>query len=143
MTTRTAECGCGRVKVTVEGEPVAVVTCHCDFCQKRTGSVLSVGAHFAPEQVIAISGETKIYNGLEIDGVGAAGGVRIENSFCATCGSTVYWNFDFEDRSVFGVAVGNFVDPEFPAPTVEYFIETRHHWLPPVVGAEQIGIQNS
>jgi Glutathione-dependent formaldehyde-activating enzyme len=73
MTTRTAECACGRVRVSVENEPLRVLTCHCDFCQKRTGSVFQVSARFAEDQVVEISGETKIYNGLQIDGVGVAG----------------------------------------------------------------------
>ena len=138
MTSRTAQCACGRLNVTVEGEPLAVVNCHCDFCQKRTGSVFSAGAQFTPEQVVEISGETKTFNGLEIDGVGAIRGLGIDYSFCPTCGSTVYWNFAFDGLSITGIAVGNFVDPDFPIPTVEYFTATRHHWVPPVSGAEQI-----
>jgi len=45
-----------------------VAVCHCDFCQKRTGSVFQVGA-YDKDQHIEISGETKSYNGLEVDGV--------------------------------------------------------------------------
>jgi hypothetical protein len=137
MTTRTAQCACGRVTITVEGEPLAIPTCHCDFCQKRTGSVMSVAAQFTPEQVVETHGETKTFNGLEIDGVGAMGGVAIDYMFCPTCGSTVYWTFSFDGQSLVGIAVGNFFDPGFPMPTVEYFPETRHHWIPPVPGAAQ------
>ena len=36
---------------------------------------------------------TKTYNGLEIEGVPAAGGYAVEYHFCVTCGSTVYWDF--------------------------------------------------
>jgi hypothetical protein len=137
MTSRTARCACGRVEITVEGEPRQVMTCHCDFCQKRTGSVMSVAAHFAPDQIVSISGETKTFNGLETDGVAAMGGVGIDYRFCSTCGSTLYWSYEFGGRSITGIAVGNFVDPGFPAPTVEYFTDTRHHWVPPVPGAAQ------
>jgi hypothetical protein len=38
-----------------------------------------------------------------------------------------------------GIAVGNFVDPTFPTPTMEVHIEMRHGWVAPVVGAEQLG----
>ncbi len=93
MTTRMAQCACGRVEITVGNEPVRVVICHCDFCQKCTGSAFSVRAFFAEEQIVEISGETKIYNGLEIDGVAAIGGYSIHYHFCATCGSTVYVGF--------------------------------------------------
>src|SRR5262245_6431203 len=88
MTTRTARCSCGRVEVTVEGEPVLVNTCHCAFCQKRSGNVFATNAQFAEDQVVAITGDTKIYNGLELDGVGTArSGLGIDFHFCATCGS--------------------------------------------------------
>ena len=121
-----------------QGEPLAVVVCHCDFCQKRTGSVMAVGAQFTPDQIVSITGGTKTFNGLEIDGVPAMGGVGIDYCFCATCGSTVYWNFAFEGMAITGIAVGNFVDPSFSAPMIEYFPGMRHHWVPPVPGAEQI-----
>ena len=132
---RTAECACGQVQVTVESEPVAVVTCHCDFCQKRTGSVFQVSAVFPDAQGVTITGETRIYNGLEIRGVGTANGDEVSYHFCSTCGSTVFWTF--EGRPVLVIAVGSFADPDFPAPTVELHTPYRHHWLWPVAGAGQ------
>ena len=132
---RTAECACGRLKVTVEQEPLAVVTCHCDFCQKRTGSAFQVSAVFADDGSIAIAGESKVYNGLETNGVGTANGDDVTYRFCPTCGSTVFWTF--EGRPITVVAVGNFADPDFPAPTAELHSPLRHHWLQPVEGAEQ------
>src|SRR6266508_3726248 len=86
MTTRTARCACGRVEITVANEPVLVLICHCDFCQKRSGNVFIASAQFAEEQVVAINGETKCYNGLEVDGIGAVavpGGINYH--FCTTC----------------------------------------------------------
>jgi hypothetical protein len=68
MATRTARCACGRVEVTVEGEPLLVYVCHCDFCQRRSGNVFIASAQFPEEQVVSITGETRCYNGLEIDG---------------------------------------------------------------------------
>lgn len=52
MTTRTAQCGCGRAKITVANEPVLVGACHCDFCQKRTGSLFGVQAYFSEGQCV-------------------------------------------------------------------------------------------
>ena len=45
--TRTAQCGCGRVRISVDGEPLLVGACHCDFCQKRTGSIFAVQAYLS------------------------------------------------------------------------------------------------
>ena len=138
MTTRTAACACGRLRVTVEGEPVVVTLCHCDFCQKMSGSAFQTGAQFAPEHVVEISGEERVYNGLVIDGVGVAGSddIAIDYHFCPTCGANVYRTMD-GPFPMFAVAVGNFVDPGFAAPVVETHTVTRHHWVQPVPGAAQ------
>jgi hypothetical protein len=71
MATRTARCACGRVALTVEGEPQLVYVCHCEFCQRRSGNVFIASAQFVEEQMVAITGDTTRYNGLEVDGVGA------------------------------------------------------------------------
>jgi hypothetical protein len=141
MTTRTARCGCGRVEVTVDGDPSDVLVCHCDFCQKRSGSVFIASALFADDQVVSIAGETKSYNGLEIDGVGAVGLPEgITYHFCTTCGSTVFGTFinPMSGQGTTSIAVGNFVDPSFPRPTAEVFTDLRHHWVLPIPGAAQI-----
>jgi hypothetical protein len=140
MTTRTAQCGCGRVQVSVENEPVLVAACHCDFCQKRTGSVFAVQAYFLEDQCVEINGETKVYNGLDVDGVGSAAGQNQTPNyhFCTTCGSTVYWTVEGRPGStVIGIAVGNFADPDFTAPMREYYARLRHRWVSPVSSADQ------
>jgi hypothetical protein len=137
MTTRTARCACGRVRVTVHNEPLAVTICHCDFCQKRTGSVFQVGARFAEEQVVEISGETTTYNGQKTDGVGVGGSdIGIDYHFCTTCGSTAYWTIE-GSPPFFAIAVGNFVDPDFPTPAIEMHTAMRHQWVPPVPDTAQ------
>ena len=139
MTTRTARCGCGRAEITVEGEPIRVVRCHCDFCQKRTGSLFSSSAHWFEKDVAEVSGETKRYNGLEVDGVGAVVAGAVNFHFCPTCGSSLYWDWRLEgdaERTV-GVGGGNFVDTGFPMPTIESFTAFRHDWVPPVPDAQQ------
>jgi hypothetical protein len=131
----TAECACGRLRVTVEGEPIAVATCHCEFCQRRTGSVFQVSAVFSPDQKCAITGEATSYNGLEINGVGTTNGDDVTYHFCPTCGSTVFWTF--KDRPTIAIAVGCFADAAFPTPTLELHVPLRHPWVPPVDGAAQ------
>jgi hypothetical protein len=36
------------------------------------------------------------------------------------------------------VALGSFVDPEFPMPTTEFLTKFRHPWVLPVAGAIQL-----
>ena len=85
MTTRRAACSCGRLHLTIEGEPSRISMCHCLECQRRTGAVISNQARFRREQV-------------------------------------------------------TFADPNFPAPTIAVWEESRHSWfaLPPGTPAQRV-----
>jgi len=37
---RVARCSCGSLRAETVGEPIIVVTCFCEECQRRTGSAL-------------------------------------------------------------------------------------------------------
>jgi hypothetical protein len=128
MTTRTARCACGRVAVTVEGEPLLVYVCHCDFCQRRSGNVFIASAQFAAGQVISITGETTRYNGLEVDGVGAVAIAEgINYHFCSVCGSSLYHHnvMPHTGERIYAVSLGAFADDVFPPPTIEFFTAGR------------------
>ena len=49
-------------------------------------------------------------------------------TFCPTCGFTVYWEGESFPGYV-AVATGNFADPNFPAPTIAAWEESRHPWV--------------
>jgi hypothetical protein len=57
---RTAECHCGALKVIASGEPERVYLCHCQACQRRTGTAFHFGATYRKDQV-RLEGERKIY----------------------------------------------------------------------------------
>ena len=62
----------------------------------------------------------------------AESGNAVTFHFCPTCGPTVYWESEGFPGNV-AVAIGNFADPSFPAPTIAVWKESRHPWvsLPP------------
>jgi hypothetical protein len=62
--------------------------------------------------------------------------------FCPTCGSTVYWEGEGFPGYV-AVAIGNFADPSFPAPTIAVWEESRHPWvsLPPDTPPKRVAKQ--
>ena len=132
---RSAQCACGRVQMTVADDPIAVTACHCDFCQRRSGSVYPVSAYYLTDQEFEVTGETNAYNGLQSEGVGNALGESITYNFCPTCSSTVYFTLD--GRGVRAIPVGSFADPDFPAPTIEVNVEMRHRWLGPSPASDQ------
>ena len=108
--TRHAACSCGQLHLTIEGEPSRIAMCHCLECQRRTGAVISNQARFRLEQV-SFAGETTAWTRA------AESGNALTYHFCPTCGSTVYWENEGFPGHVM-VAIGNFADPTFPAPTI-------------------------
>jgi hypothetical protein len=87
--------------------------------------VISNQARFPREQV-TISGKSTAWIRT------AESGNVLTFHFCPTCGSTVYWENEGFPGYV-AVAIGNFADPNFPAPTIAVWEESRHLWvsLPP------------
>ncbi len=122
---RTASCQCGGFQVATAGEPDVVNVCHCRDCQRRTGVPLTCNAYFRKDRV-RLDGEHKIYtrDGQE--------GRKLHGRFCPTCGSTVCWIADLRPDH-YGIAVGAFNAPDFPAPTYSVWEEAMYAWvtLPP------------
>jgi len=103
------------------GEPDRVYLCHCQACQRRTGTAFHFGATFQKEQV-RLDGERKIY---ERD---ADSGYRIRFHFCPNCGTTLYWEGD-RNPAVCGAAVGAFDVSAFSSPSDSIWEESMHSWL--------------
>jgi hypothetical protein len=125
MTTRRAACSCGQLHLTVEGEPSRISMCQCLACQRRTGAVISNQSRFRREQ-ITVNGTATAWKRT------GESGNRVTGNFCPTCGSTVYLEKEAFPEFV-AIAIGCFADPNFPAPTISVWEQTRHPWvsLPP------------
>ena len=118
---RTAQCHCGALKVITSGEPVQVYLCHCQSCQRRTGSVAHCGSRWLKSQV-RIEGDHKIYTRK------GDSGFSPRFHFCPNCGSNVFIDGDrAPDLCI--ITVGSFADPNFPAPTASIYEESRHSWF--------------
>ena len=72
----------------------------------------------------------------------AESGNALTFHFCPTCGSTVYWENEGFPGYV-AVAIGNFADPNFLAPTIAVWEESRHSWfsLPPNTPPKRVAKQ--
>ena len=116
-----AHCACGSLRAEVSGEPRFIAACHCEACQRRTGSVFNVSAYYPREQV-RIEGPETIYAREGQDGR------KVRNRFCPTCGTTLYWELDIFP-GILGIAVGAFFDPDFGAPTRSVFEQSKHRWV--------------
>jgi hypothetical protein len=117
-----ARCSCGAVKLSLPEQPSRIiVACHCIDCQRRTGAPFGVGAYYLAD-VVSISGNSKEFSHA------AASGGEIHNYFCPQCGSTVYWKVT-NLPGMIGVAVGAMADPNYPAPVISVFEQSKHDWV--------------
>ena len=118
--TRKAVCCCGRCSVEVDGEPTSNGICHCRNCKKRTGTAFGWSAYFADTQIVSKTGDFKTY---EIAGQNAS-----TRSFCANCGTTLFWTASFMPAYT-GIAGGCFADDPLEAPTFSASDAGRCVWL--------------
>ena len=116
-----AQCVCGALKLKLRQPSKLTVACHCFACQRRTGSLFSVGAFHAIDDV-EISGSATEY--VQVGDSGR----KVRICFCPTCGATVYWKPDALP-SMIGVAVGSLAAPDLPAAAVSVFERSKHHWV--------------
>jgi hypothetical protein len=120
---REAACACGQLRLTLDGNPVLVSSCHCLACQRRTGAVFAANAFFRRDQVVAMDGEHRTWRRA------GDSGQFLTFHFCPTCGSTVFWERD-NVPDMLTVAIGAFADSAFPAPARTVWTEHMHGWLP-------------
>jgi hypothetical protein len=125
MSTRTASCSCGQLRIEVEGEPRGVGVCHCLACQRRTGSVFAALAGFAAPYKVLGTATEYVRTGDQ--------GAKFRFRFCPICGTTVFHTEEGYEGSGVAVAVGAFADPSFPPPQDSVYDCRRHSWvqLPP------------
>lgn len=124
-----AACHCGAVTVTVaDGVPLGVVNmCHCQACQRRTGSQFG-SIVWIPEAMAAMTGETRAYARASDEGR------RFTSHFCVTCGSNIAFNAE-KNPGMLGIAAGAFADPGLTPPRVSVWEENRHPWVAVPEGA--------
>ncbi len=115
-----ASCQCGALEVHASEDPYITIACHCNACQKRTGSAFATVAYFK-EDVIEMSGDSSGY------GRTADSGDGLENRFCPSCGTTVYWTLDMRPDSV-GVLIGAFDTPR-PEPVRTVWTSEKRDWV--------------
>src|SRR5215475_13929627 len=122
MDKRVATCHCGSLKLLAHGAPRRISLCHCQDCQRRTGSLFGVAAFYPREAVEILQGESKSFIRP------SASGKPVTFHFCPDCGASVYWLAERMPHLI-GIAVGAFADPSFPRPEQSVWSKDRHHWL--------------
>ena len=118
--TITGSCLCGAVKYIVGGAIKAVANCHCNVCQKATGSVFGTIAVIAENDLEIIAGQDNLttYQVSE----------KATKYFCRTCGTPIF-NRHKKYPGNYMVQVGSFDDPALATPAINIFCESMLPWV--------------
>lgn len=123
MSTIAGSCLCGEVTYSSASEPAMTAVCHCENCQRQTGTAFSV--------IVGISAITLEIKGEENLGTyedqGESGGA-VHRRFCRSCGSPIVSLVD----SVPGVAfikAGTLNDRSWLQPTAHFWCDSAQPWV--------------
>ena len=119
---RVAHCSCGQLRAKTAGEPLIVITCFCQECQRRTASAFGISTYWMRESV-ELSGSATSYVRE------GQSGRKVTYHFCPTCGSSVYWELPDRRPGQLGISSGSFFDLDFPAPSMSVWERSRPHWI--------------
>ncbi len=92
-------CLCGAVRFTVAGPLPGPDACHCTACRKSSGHYFA--STDVPKAAVTIEGEDRVawFQSSE----------KVRRGFCATCGSSLFWDPVFRDW--IAIAMGAFDRP--------------------------------
>ena len=113
-------CLCGAVTFTVANPPLLGGQCHCDHCQRASGTG-HMSLAFFKEEDVSIQGEETRYSS-ETDS-----GSTNTRSFCPTCGSRLFGR-NTARPGVIGIAVGVFDDHSWFKPDRIVYHRSKPDW---------------
>jgi len=115
------QCHCGNITYEAEVEPIPVTVCHCDDCQRLTGSPFRVTIS-TPRSNIRIKGEPKIYR-RQAD----SGTMRLMY-FCPECGSSLFASDEDVDARPWGIRWGSINERKQFVPTQQIWCSSAVEW---------------
>lgn len=119
---REGGCQCGRVRYWVVGEPIGVGVCHCQECQRQSGSAFGM-SFIIPKDAFRLSqGELKFFSRV------SDSGRPVLCAFCPECGTRIYHEARWLEGTL-NVKPGTFDDTSFLRPTGESFAARKHPWV--------------
>lgn len=118
----TGACGCGQVTYRMSSAPMFVHCCHCQECQKQTGSAYVLNAIIEADRV-SCSGETTENRLATPSGKGQI------ITRCASCGTAVFSSYLVRLGKLTYVRVGTLDNPDLCPPDAQIFTASKQAWV--------------
>jgi hypothetical protein len=124
MANISGHCLCGNVTYSADAEPVAQALCHCEDCQRQTGTAFSIVIG-VPTDAFTVEGDTLSW----YETTGAVHGTPTRRHFCSNCGSPIFSSVEVAPNLVY-IKAGTLDDPSWLVPTMEVFTRSAQPWAP-------------
>ena len=113
-------CLCGRVRYSASGEPIFSGICHCQDCQKFSGSAFAAVIAL-PKAAVTVTGTLKIFT------KNGDSGQPISRMFCPECGSGIM-DEAVVMPDVAMLNVGTLDDPSWVKPASQIYCDSAQSW---------------
>jgi len=113
-------CLCGKVRLRVTAEPLAVRTCWCRLCQYLGGGSATVNVCF-PADAVAVEGEVRWYTSK------ADSGSAMRRGFCPECGTPLFSVAEQRPHLTF-IRAGALDDRGIAAPEATIWVKEAPEW---------------
>lgn len=113
-------CHCGAVRYLAKGRPVVVAHCHCEDCQRLSGTGHTTGAMFEAAS-FQLTGQIAEYSLI------ANNGNRVTRVFCPNCASPIFGR-NSGTEGYLTISLGTFDDSSVFQPQVAIFARNRKPW---------------
>ncbi len=119
MKTYSGSCLCGAVHFKIEGEFDRFFLCHCQHCQKDTGSAHAANLFSTSASIAWSSGEDSVKT-YQLPST------RHSKSFCSTCGSAL--PYVLREGKLLVVPAGSLDCQVDIKPTAHIFVSSKADW---------------
>ena len=123
MSKLNGSCLCGSVRYSSSAEPVMTAVCHCENCQKQTGTAFSIIVG-VPEDSISFESADSLHEYLDRGDTGQT----VHRRFCQNCGSPVLSIVESVPGLGF-IKAGTLEDRSWLEPTMHIWCETAQPWV--------------
>ncbi len=125
MTVRIREggCACGKARYRFTGEPIMVHNCHCQLCQRQTGSTSVFNVFTESENLELLSGE------LDNHTLAAGSGGNHTIFRCSDCGTALWSEYPRFGSLMKGFRGGTLDDAGSITPDVAIWTDFKLPWV--------------
>jgi hypothetical protein len=113
-------CQCGHVRYEIEGAPLGLAVCHCNGCQRQSGSAFGMSLAISGDQFSLLRGGLKSF---EVD---CDSGRRKTCSFCPECGVRIHHR---DEDGHLSIKAGTLDDRTMLWPDAHYWTAEKQAWV--------------